>query len=61
MPRPRKIDRPIRLEVKIPQSLHSQLTQELYSEVEGRVPFGALTELFIELTSDWLKSRGLEV
>lgn len=61
MPRPRKLDRPHRLEIQLPESLWAKLNVELYSEVEGRVPHGALSELAVGLISDWLKSRGVAV
>ena len=58
MPRVKKIDRPVLLRAYIPESLHLLLQNELYSELEGRIPFGAQTELLTQLISDWLKSRG---
>jgi hypothetical protein len=61
MPRPRKIDRPQRFEVQLPQSIYAKLNVELYSEVEGRVPHGAFSELTTALVVDWLKSRGVTV
>lgn len=61
MPRPFKVDRPKRLEVQLPESIYSKLQTELYSEIEGRVPHGAATELVTGLVSNWLKSRGVVV
>jgi len=61
MPRPRKLDRPRRLEIQIPESIWAKLQAELYSEVEGRVPHGALTELGVGLFTDWLRARGVTV
>lgn len=61
MPRPRKLDRPHRLEIQLPESLWAKLNVELYSEVEGKVPHGALTQLATSLITDWLKSRGVIV
>lgn len=58
MPRPKLIDRPRRLEIHVPSSLYDRLRTELYSEVEGRVPHGAFTELFGVLASRWLEDRG---
>ena len=57
MPRPRKLDRPRRLEFNIPESIYSKLQTELYSEIEGRVPHGAVSELLTNLVVDWLKTR----
>lgn len=61
MPRPKKLDRPHRLEVQIPESVYSKIQAELYSEVEGRVPHGAASELLTALLMTWLKSRGIVV
>lgn len=49
MPRPRKVDRPIGIEVYVPASLYQKLRDRLYSEVEGRIPHGALTGYVVEL------------
>lgn len=59
MPRPLKTDRPVRLEIQLPQSLYAKLRLELFSEIENRVPVGRTSELYTELTSMWLKSRGV--
>lgn len=61
MPRPRKIDRPHRLQVNIPESIASKVQLELYSEIEGRVPVGATSDLVTGLLIDWLKRRGVFV
>lgn len=59
MPRPRKIDRPVRVEVKLPESLHAKLQLELFSELEGCVPLGRMSELFTDLATEWLQKRGV--
>ena len=61
MPRPRKLDRPHRLEIQLPNSVYNKFTQELYSDIEGRVPHGAYSEVVQALVADWLKSRGVAV
>lgn len=61
MPRPKHIDRPERIEVNIPQSILAKMRTELYSEVEGRVPYGAASALFAELLTQWLEKRGVQV
>jgi hypothetical protein len=61
MPRPKHIDRPQRIEVNLPQSILSKVHTELYSDVEGRVPYGAASALFTELATKWLESRGVQV
>ena len=61
MPRPLKVDRPRQCQVYLPESIHSKVQTELYSELEGRVPHGAFTGLITELVTAWLKSRGVIV
>lgn len=61
MGRRKKIDRPRRLEVNIADSIYTKVRAELYSEVEGKVPFAAMSQLVEELFTDWLRSRGIIV
>lgn len=61
MPRPRKVDRPMRCETTVPQSIHAKVMLELYSEVEGKVPFGAWSSLVSGLLAKWLEERGIQV
>lgn len=58
MPRQKMIDRPIEMKVYLPQSIRQKIDAELYSDIEGRVPFGKMNELAVELFTDWLRSRG---
>jgi hypothetical protein len=58
---PRKVDPSHRLEVKIPSSLYAKVALELHSELEGRVPHGAMSKLYEQLTRDWLVERGVSV
>ena len=46
MARPPKIDRPVRQEIYLPESLHSELTMRLFSSAEHRVPHGAWSKFF---------------
>lgn len=41
MARPKRTDRPIEKNISLPESLVAQVDLELYSELEGKVPFGA--------------------
>lgn len=41
MPRPRKVDRPVEKSISLPESLVVQVELELWSDLEGKVPFGA--------------------
>lgn len=61
MPRPSKVDRPKEIKIWLPQSLHEKFRRELYSDIEGRVPYGAQSEVVELLITDWLKSRGVMV
>lgn len=46
MPRPRKLDRPVKQEIYLPESVHNQLVMLLYSPAEQRVPRGAWSAFF---------------
>lgn len=59
MPRPRLTDRPKQFNVQLPESLYGKVRVELYSELEGRVPHGALSELVQTLIRGWLTDRGV--
>lgn len=61
MPRPKKVDRPVEFKFYLPSSISMKLEIELFSEVEGKVPFGARNELIIRLISEWLQKRGVVV
>jgi hypothetical protein len=47
MARPRKAIRPIEKNISLPQDVVARVDLELYSELEGKVPFGAWQK-FIE-------------
>ena len=55
MPRPRKTDRPVEKTICLPQSVVARVDLELYSELEGKVPFGAWQRLVEGLLQDWVK------
>lgn len=60
MSRHRKIDRPVRIEVQVPASIASRVELELFSELEGRVPFGSRSALISRLLAEWLRDeRGI--
>jgi hypothetical protein len=61
MGRRRKIDRPRPLEIQLPESIRSKVDAELYSELEGRIPFGAYSRLSEQLFTEWLEKRGVVV
>jgi len=49
MPRPRKAIRPMEKNLSLPQDLVAAVELELYSEIDGRVPFGAWSKYVEEL------------
>lgn len=57
MARPRKIDRPVEKNISLPSSLVAQVELHLYSELEGRVPFGAWSQYLQTLIRQDLEIR----
>jgi len=58
MPRPRKAIRPVEKNISLPEDLVAQVDLELFSEVEGKVPFGAWQRLLERLSRGHLARRG---
>jgi hypothetical protein len=61
MPRKPNLERPTRLETKLPETLRARLDLLLFSELEGRVPKGRYQEFFIERILEFFNSRQLEL
>lgn len=61
MPRKPAIDRPIKLQTTLPESLRARLDLHLFSEVEGRVPHGAYQTLIIELLRQYFDWPAVEI
>ncbi len=60
MPRPKLIDRPVPIEIQVPESLASRVKLELFSDLENRVPHGEMSKLVCRLLTDWLRTeRGI--
>lgn len=57
MPRPKRIDPPVRKEVSLPQSVVAAIDLELWSELEDCVPQGKWSSLVEELLREWLGER----
>ena len=57
MPRPRKSDRPIAQRVYLPESLVAEMTMLLWSEAEGRVPYGAFSSFIEQCVREALAHR----
>lgn len=57
MPRPRKAVRPVEKNISLPQDLVLQVDLTLYSELEGKVPFGAWQRYLERLIREDLARR----
>lgn len=57
MARPKRVDRPIEKSICFPQSLVARVDLELYSELEGRVPFGAWQKFLTSLIETYFKQK----
>lgn len=49
MPRRPNIERPEQVEISLPETEKARLDLFLWSESEGRVPYGAYSKFFLEL------------
>ena len=54
MPRPPQADPPFRFHVSLPTTLVERLDGHLHSKLQGKVPYGARSELIGELVSRYL-------
>lgn len=54
MARPKKIDRPVEKRVMLAESLVARVELELYSDLEGKVPFAAWQKFLTELIEEQL-------
>lgn len=61
MPRRPNIDRPVRLELKMRESIRSKVDLYLFSEVEQRVPKGKYQEFFEERTVAFFNNAKLDL
>lgn len=59
MPRPKKTDRPIEKNISLPQSLVVAVELELWSDLEGKLPFGAWQKYLTGLIEKDMKARQL--
>lgn len=58
MPRPRKTDRPVEKNISLPTSTVARVELELFSELEGKVPFGAWQRFLVGLIDQHFARRG---
>lgn len=61
MPQPRKLDRPVHVHLKLPETLMGELHIQLYSEAHGRIPQGKLSGFIEEAARLLLAIRKGEV
>jgi len=57
MVRIKHLDAPVPTRFNIPESVIARVKLELYSDLEGRVPYGVMSALVTKLLNDWLKER----
>jgi len=57
MPRQRKVIRPRRLNLHLPEDKLARLDILLFSEVEGRIPQGAYQEFFEARLDEWFQKQ----
>lgn len=60
MPRKPELDRPTRLDLRLPESIRTRLDLLLFSEVEGRVPQGRYQEFFLARIKEFFEGRRLQ-
>lgn len=61
MGRPRKLDRWVYKKTYLPQSVMEAVERELFSEIEGKIPYGAWNTMIEEAVRDWLLKRGIQL
>jgi hypothetical protein len=61
MGRPKKTIRPVEKRVSLPETLVAAVELQLWSELEGKVPFGAWQEYLVRLIqADLAKANSIE-
>ena len=58
MPRPRKLIRPVKVHIVLPEDIYARVQLDLWSAVEGRVPVGALSDVITALLRHALDTKG---
>lgn len=59
MPRMKQVIRPVEKHISLPENLVAMVEVELYSEIEGKVPFGAWKNYVEDLIRKDLKEKGI--
>lgn len=61
MPRQPNIVPTVQIELQLPLDLRTQLELHLFSELEGRVPYGQYTKFFIERLREYFSHERLDL
>ena len=61
MARPKKAIRPVEKNLSLPGDMVAQVELFLFSEIEGKVPFGAWSKYLQELVREDLRKKGVAV
>lgn len=61
MPRPAAIDAPVKLHTSLPESEYAWLMAHLFSDVDGRVPPGAVRQWLRERLAEYRGSKVLDL
>lgn len=57
MPRVKQVDRPVSWNLTLPTSLAARVGLELYSELEGKIPFAARQKFVIGLIEEYFRKK----
>ncbi len=55
MARPKKLDERVQIHPSIDKALFKRVESMLYSELEGRIPYGAISSFLEEAIREWFK------
>ena len=55
MARPTKTDRPVPVKISFPETIFNTLQLELYSSLEEKVPYGAVSDFVVAAVEEKLK------
>jgi hypothetical protein len=56
MPRPRLVERPVKVTIYLPEKVNERLNDAVYSKVEGCVPKGALSGFVTDMLRRYFES-----
>lgn len=57
MPRPKKTIRTVSVHISLPEDLTAKVQLHLFSDVEGKVPFGKQAEFFTSLVKNYFDAQ----